>query len=388
MLNENNKRGSSYLFDAEEEEDEVDEWEKEAISSSSKRPEQPNVFARQIEILDEQYSELCDTTVDLEQQLKALQSTLQALDEEELELLKEQDQLKKEYIQSIQTTLSRIQTTDPPEEQEPTPFKTNAKLCAKLQSRLEYWDKLFESKLTQEFSQKKIKDLMHEYRFTEFDILNLTAEIEGYRARIQSLDHETLKLNSLPQILPILKTETENYKSEIEKATKSLEELEQESIKPLLIELSQLKIANPLIQDQFKKAIEYVELLTKDLEIIFDAAVKQRAIQLFITFVNQIKQESQPDTDTLENFTKTVQENIDRLLEKKGSNQPNKSDKELELTKKLVDDYFESKKDTLGQQKNKKTLSEKVLALKEYQAQLEEQWTHDFDSCLDAISAL
>lgn len=108
-----------------------------------------------------------------------------------------------QFIQSVQTTLSRIQTT---EEQDLTHFKTNAKLCAKLQSRLEHWDKLFESKLTQEeSSKKKIKNLAHEYRFTEFDILNLTAEIEGYRARIQSLDHETLKLNSLPQILPILK---------------------------------------------------------------------------------------------------------------------------------------------------------------------------------------
>lgn len=157
----------------------------------------------------------------------------------------------------------------------------------------------------------------------------------------------------------------------------------------MLIELSQLKIANPLIQDQFKKAIEFVRLLTEDLEVIFDVAVKQRAIQLFITFVDQIKQESQPATDSLKFFTKTVQENIDQLLAKKVSNQPNKSDKELELTKKLVDDYFESKKDTLGQQKKKnKTLSENVFALKEYKAQLEKQWIHDFDSCLDAISAL
>lgn len=84
--------------------------------------------------------------------------------------------------------------------------KKDEVLCNNIQSQLDHWKQLFESRLHQEASAgKKIKKLVHEYRYTEFDVIDLTAQIEGYQARIRSVNHETLRLNVLPQILPILK---------------------------------------------------------------------------------------------------------------------------------------------------------------------------------------
>lgn len=55
--------------------------------------------------------------------------------------------------------------------------------------------------------EKKIKALGHNFRYTEFEVLDLIAQITGLEARIQSLERDISKLNALPQMIPILRYE-------------------------------------------------------------------------------------------------------------------------------------------------------------------------------------
>ncbi|KAG2234749.1 hypothetical protein INT48_000098 [Thamnidium elegans] len=320
-----------------------------------------------------------DTTTNLEEQLKSLKSTLLELESEEEGLILEQQ----EFIQAIENKVSTIKVTDDKETIDDY-IKRDKILCDNVQSQLDHWKQLFESRLDQEASAgKKIKKLVHEYRYTEFDVIDLTAQIEGYQARIRSLNHETLRLNALPHILPILKSETENYKAEMQKTTKLLEKLEQESIKPSLIELSELKIAAPLIQDQFEKAIEYAELLKRDLVKIIDVLIKQRAIQTFISCIDQIKNEAIPNSDSLENIVATINS---LFLKDTKETEISTDNTQSQLTEKLLDDFLESKDNTLYNRDM--IMADKIHALKKYQLKLKNRWSQDFDSCLDAITEL
>lgn len=52
--------------------------------------------------------------------------------------------------------------------------------------------------------EEKIKQLEKEFKSTEFEVIDLIAQIDGYEARIQSLNRDKAKLNSLPPYLPTL----------------------------------------------------------------------------------------------------------------------------------------------------------------------------------------
>jgi hypothetical protein len=64
---------------------------------------------------------------------------------------------------------------------------------------------MFKTEEHYEIADKKIKSFAHNYRYTEFEILDLISQINGLEARIQSLERDQSKLNSLPQMIPILK---------------------------------------------------------------------------------------------------------------------------------------------------------------------------------------
>lgn len=181
----------------------------------------------------------------------------------------------------------------------------------------------------------------------------------------------------------LLRLETENYKMEMQKTAELLEKLEQESIKPSLIELSELKIAVPLIQDQFEKAIAYVELLKQELVKILDVLVKQRAIQTFISCVDQIKNEAIPNSDTPVNIATAI--NSLSLTDTKETD-ISTDNTQSQLTEKLLDDFLESKDYTLFNRDM--TVADKIHALKAFQLKLQNRWSQDFDSCLDAVTEL
>lgn len=169
----------------------------------------------------------------------------------------------------------------------------------------------------------------------------------------------------------------------MQKTTKLLEKLEQESIKPSLIKLSELKIAAPLIQDQFEKAVKYVELLKQDLVKILDVLVKQRAIQTFISYIDQIKNEAIPNSDALISMVATI--NSLSLTDTKETG-ISTDDIQSQLTEKLLDDFLESKDYTLFNRDM--TIADKIHALKAFQLKLQNRWSEDFNSCLDAVTEL
>ncbi|KAG1253187.1 hypothetical protein G6F68_011451 [Rhizopus microsporus] len=50
----------------------------------------------------------------------------------------------------------------------------------------------------------EMDSLSHSFKVTEFDIIDLTAQIDGYQARIKALNTERESLDGLPQTLPLL----------------------------------------------------------------------------------------------------------------------------------------------------------------------------------------
>jgi hypothetical protein len=81
-------------------------------------------------------------------------------------------------------------------------------LSNEVDSLLQKWKNALEPAVlaaenNQEFEQN-IKSMEKKFKDTEFEVFDLIAQINGYHARIQSVKRDTDKLNSLPQILPIL----------------------------------------------------------------------------------------------------------------------------------------------------------------------------------------
>jgi Na+/phosphate symporter len=187
----------------------------------------------------------------------------------------------------------------------------------------------------------------------------------------------------------IYRSDTEKYKSEMQDTTKSLEKLEKEFIRPYLIELSKLKISAPLRQDEIENSFERMSSLLDDLEKITDLAIKQRACQTLFNFVYQtIEFKLKSNSDTLELFTQTLEKQVSclTLKDEKSVKKDESDNTHLKFIKKLVDGFFESKKDITS--KEDMSLSDQIHKLKKYEATLKEKWNQDIQSCLDAIEEL
>lgn len=110
-------------------------------------------------------------------------------------------------MDSIERTVSILQHHEKVDINiDPTYIKDDEMLSKGLEAIIAEW-KDEEKKRTdnRDNIDKKIETLAHQYRYTEFSIIDLTAQIEGFKARIYMLDRDISKLNSLPQILPILR---------------------------------------------------------------------------------------------------------------------------------------------------------------------------------------
>lgn len=81
----------------------------------------------------------------------------------------------------------------------------DALLSKELKKSIEDWKSMFQVEEHYEIADKKIKSFAHNFKYTEFEILDLIAQINGLEARIKSLERDQSKLNSLPQLIPILK---------------------------------------------------------------------------------------------------------------------------------------------------------------------------------------
>jgi hypothetical protein len=176
--------------------------------------------------------------------------------------------------------------------------------------------------------------------------------------------------------------------------------LEKESVRPDLIKLCERKITLPLREDQYAQDIEIMNDLLHNLEEVYKIAMKQRACQHLISWIDN--DTDQKDSVTASNFNnelKSYTSNIEdqartASLEKeiaKMSLRDKSSNETQQLLKYLLDKFFESKKDIelfTSVTKENMTLKDQINALKEYEEKLKEKWNEDIHACLDAANEL
>jgi hypothetical protein len=168
--------------------------------------------------------------------------------------------------------------------------------------------------------------------------------------------------------------------------------MEQKSIRPNLIKLSELKVTQPLHEDRYvyeKKLCNYV---LDDLEKLYTIALKQRSCQQLAEYIHN--QHPNNLENTLEAFAKALEDQLVILNRKETVDKntiDNTEDVHTTMIKNLLDKFFKSKKDialfTTNTQEDM-TLSEQIETLKEYESKLEKKWQSDFQSCLDAAETL
>lgn len=81
----------------------------------------------------------------------------------------------------------------------------DASLLKEIEATVGEWNTVMTDTNNDQIDEKKIKSLGHNFRYTEFEVLDLIAQITGLEARIQSLERDISKLNALPQMIPVLR---------------------------------------------------------------------------------------------------------------------------------------------------------------------------------------
>lgn len=159
-------------------------------------------------------------------------------------------------------------------------------------------------------------------------------------------------------------------------------------MRPLLIKLSKLKIEQPLDADKASHKKELCEQVLKEMEKIYNIALRQSACQQLVLYSDNAHSASKGST--LESYTKLLEEHVNELSEKDVEKQEDVDVTEFmhtKLIKNLLDEFFKSKKDiTLFTVKTQEdmTLTDQVQALKDYESKLRKKWEGDFQACLDA----
>lgn len=172
-----------------------------------------------------------ETREELTTELKELQSALKELEAEEFDLTTNIDISKQEvfnndkmkytvtftkksikFVDSIEETLSLIYTTNDQLNNNNTTQSNgsvlldhDASLLKELEATVGEWNTVVTDTNNDQTDEKKIKSLGHNFRYTEFEVLDLIAQITGLEARIQSLERDISKLNALPQMIPVLR---------------------------------------------------------------------------------------------------------------------------------------------------------------------------------------
>jgi hypothetical protein len=170
--------------------------------------------------------------------------------------------------------------------------------------------------------------------------------------------------------------------------------MEQKSIRPCLIKLSELKITQPLHEDRYTHEKKLCNHVLDDLEKLYTIALKQRSCQQLIEYIHN-QHHTKLEVTTLEAFSKVLEDQVTSLTKKETIRQDldinNKEHVYTKTIKNLLDEFFKSKKDialfTTKTQQDM-TLSEQIETLKEYELKLEKKWQTDFQSCLDAADTL
>ncbi|CAO3697785.1 unnamed protein product [Rhizopus stolonifer] len=150
------------------------------------------------------------------------------------------------------------------------------KLTGTLEYILDSWQEILSKDDTVDDEEIELEGLIDVYKTIEFDIIDHTAQIEGYQERIRALNEYA---NTLPKEAPTLdetKLSIKGYKDEIDAANTLLEGMEKEIIQPSLADLANCKINYPQKHLQEKLDIQLMENIIQDLDLVYNVAFKQR----------------------------------------------------------------------------------------------------------------
>ncbi|KAI9478425.1 MAG: hypothetical protein EXX96DRAFT_570852 [Benjaminiella poitrasii] len=398
------KRSSNYL-DFDYIDDEEDEWEKEALSSAnqasnivteSKRTAQPNQYSKHVDILTNQYRVLTETEKQLAEQLAKLETDLKQIEREEALHKEKMTHVQQEYIGAIEKTVAYMDSSTKADENGQktdniTEYIDNdCRLSAKLNQIIDQWKDILKSEPIQDRDGRK--SLAYDFKKNEFDIMDLHAQIKGFEARIQFLNRDRARLNSLPQILPILKSETEKFTSDMKTATLQLEKLEKNTIRPNLNKLAELKVIWPLQEEHYMNELKLLENLLQDMDKIYSILIKQRACQQLVTYMYDLDQQGKINKcEKMESLVSKLEKEIkvteDENDQKSVSTSIEKKDKMyLEMIDMFLDDFL--KLYNWEKVTTELSLIEKIEILKSYETELKQRWKDDFQSCIDAAEEL
>lgn len=258
-------------------------------------------------------------------------------------------------------------------------LKTDALLIKEIKRIMEDWRSVFSDE-NQEDINSTIDATSHQYRKTEFDVIDLIAQISGYEARIQTLNRDRAKLNSLPQILPIIRSETERYASEMKETTIKLEQLEKDVIRPYLDKVAIQHVFYPLyasfITNELKLAQDYLE----DLEFLYTVCIKQRSYQQLTTLLYE-----KDATQKMQKLKSLKLLAVEQQPDKKEDATEVNDDEPLVT---VIKDLLKKVLNQIGDDATDLTLAEQIETLQRHASMLRQKWQDDFQSCQDAANEL
>lgn len=271
-------------------------------------------------------------------------------------------------------------------------------LSEKLDAVIEKWNTIYQAQETEQKNKNDIEAISYSFRTAEFEIIDLIAQIDGYEARIKTLDKLEARLNNLPQLPHILKSEIDVFTSRMQTTTRTLAQLERDSIRPQLESLVQLRVILPIEKDHFRKKLEMLIDLTNDMEKLFKIAIQQRACQQLVSYTYD---RNQWDITYKLHALKDAKSNLENELELFIKNHshvpspPRNTEKRTENTdddihiamiKNLLNEFF--KNHYKHNPDTHKSVVEQFRALQHLEITLKKKWQDDFQACLEAAQEL
>lgn len=259
--------------------EEEDDWEREVDHSPKKSR---IAYETHLAVLDKNNNELRKTKIELEKELIKLEKELTQHEEEEEELLSNVKKLKNNN-EALTIELAKLQRQERLEKNDY--FEKDMKLTGTLEHILDRWQEILSKDDTVDDEEIELEGLIDVYKTTEFDIIDHTAQIEGYQERIRALNEYA---NNLPKEAPTLdetKLSIKECKDEIDAANTLLEGMEKEIIQPSLADLANCKINYPQKHLQEKLDIQLMENIIQDLDLVYNVAFKQRVQQQLMQYL-------------------------------------------------------------------------------------------------------
>ncbi|KAL1933153.1 hypothetical protein VTP01DRAFT_8831 [Rhizomucor pusillus] len=403
-----------------DDDDDEDEWEREALRSS--RPGPPSNLAKLSSTLNAQNDELQSTIATLEDKLLGLRQTLMQVEKQLSEENRQIDEKSLDYDQVFSSMVDQAQEAFNDSKSAPSLCSHEGLwaeyLHADEQLELDVLHALEELHIQmlpsrndgEETSEARskgkgtdtegdIEDLMARYRRAELQFLKTDAACKGYEAKILSFEKDLSKLNGLPQIIPILKSTTENYEAETRQKIRSQEDLQRKVVEPLLSKAAAIKIQAPLADAQLQSKLSALQQYSSNLEMVYNALLRQRSCQQFLSYGCEVDEHYfQRRLQILEVLSHELLE--EKAEHEKGMNAVNGAgrhadlqDKKDEITMSSISELLQHAKPEILTTSRRRSLTDlsslnKVNAVMQYEKRRTEEWSENFNVILDAAQVL